>query len=371
MAETSQKPANAAHNAQVIVAVILSGAALYWLAPILTPLALAVFLMLMIDGLARTLRRRLPTLSDDALVVVAIIICILGFVVTVFLVAANGAVFVGKLVALEPKLDGALQRLAHTFNIGLPRTVSQLITQIDPAKYLGVVAASAQNLVSTGVFVLVYLGFLLASRRSFERKAVRLFHGREERHEALNAFLRVRDALERYVWIQTVCGGIIAIGSWVIMMLMGLESAFFWAFLIFVLNYIPIVGAAVGIIAPVLFALVSYTTFWPAVILFAGLFGLTFIVGNIMLPRMQGRGLNLDAVMVLFSLGFWGGLWGPTGMFLSTPLTVLTLVVLAQFDGSLWIAVLLSGDGDPRGAGHAPHRTPPKSQKSDAPALSG
>jgi predicted PurR-regulated permease PerM len=365
-------PSQTARNAQVVVAVILSGAALYWLAPILTPLALAVFLMLMIDGLARTLRRRLPGLGDDALVGVAIVICIVGFAITVFFVAANGAAFIGKLITYQSRLDAMLQALAQTFHGGIPRTVNQLVAQIDPEKYLGAVAGALQNLTFTGVLVLVYLGFLLASRRGFERKAVRLFHGRAERHEALHAFLRVRDALERYVWIQTVCGGIIALGSWAIMMLMGLESAFFWAFLIFALNYIPIIGAAVAIGAPVLFALVQYPSFWPAVILFAGLFGLTFVVGNIMLPRMQGRGLNLDPVMVLFSLGFWGALWGGAGMFLSTPLTVLTLVVLAQFDGSLWIAVLLSGDGDPRGAGHVREPIPaPNSRKRDAPALTG
>jgi hypothetical protein len=55
-------------------------------------------------------------------------------------------------------------------------------------------------------------------------------------------------------------------------------------------------------------------------------------------------------------------------------LTVLTMVILAQFDGSLWMAVLLSGDGDPRGLGHAAHHepvAPPRSRKRDAPALTG
>src|SRR5580693_3879970 len=94
MAAAPDRPSQTARNAQVVVAVILSGAALYWMAPILTPLALAVFLMLMIDGLARTLKRRLP-ISDDALVGVAIVLCIVGFIITVFFVGSNGAAFVG------------------------------------------------------------------------------------------------------------------------------------------------------------------------------------------------------------------------------------------------------------------------------------
>jgi len=77
-------------NAQVIIAVILGGAAMVWLAPILTPLALAVFLMLMIDAMARDVHQRIPALGPDAALVVAILTCIVVFAVTVVFVAAHG-----------------------------------------------------------------------------------------------------------------------------------------------------------------------------------------------------------------------------------------------------------------------------------------
>ena len=65
----------------------------------------------------------------------------------------------------------------------------------------------------------------------------------------------------------------------------------------------------------------------------------------IVLPRMQGDSLNMDPVVVLLSLAFWGAIWGLPGAFLSTPLTVMAMIILAQFDGSRWIAVLLSEIG--------------------------
>jgi predicted PurR-regulated permease PerM len=71
---------------------------------------------------------------------------------------------------------------------------------------------------------------------------------------------------------------------------------------------------------------------------------------------MQGKNANIDAVVVLLALAFWGALWGVTGMFLSTPLAVMAMAILAEFPGSRWIAVLLSGDGEPypeRGGGRA------------------
>jgi predicted PurR-regulated permease PerM len=370
---TAPRPSNTARNAQVLIAVILTGAALTWLAPILTPLALAVFLMLMIDALARDLQVRLPLLGPGASLAAAIVACIVVFGVTVGVVAAQAAGFVAKLIAYEPRVNVLLSTLARTLHMALPRTVNQLIAQVDPTRYAPQVAAGVQTLISNGVFVLIYLGFLLASRHGFERKAVRLFQGREGRHEALQVFLRVRDALERYLWIQTVCGGFIAVGSWALMMAVGLENAFLWAFMIFVLGYIPIVGAAIGIVAPALFALLEFPTLWQGAVLGLSLFALSFTVGNVLMPRMQGRSLNIDPVMVLLSLAFWGAVWGVTGMFLSTPLTILVMVVLAQFEGSRWIAVLLSADGDPHSLGQAPARptTMLRSRKSEASALSG
>ena len=56
--------------------------------------------------------------------------------------------------------------------------------------------------------------------------------------------------------------------------------------------------------------------------LVAALQGIFFVVGNVILPRMQGDSLNMDPTVVLLSLAVWGALWGVPGMFLSTPLTV-------------------------------------------------
>lgn len=373
MSELDPQPAQSdvARNAQVITAVVLAGAAMYWLAPILTPLALAVFLMLMIDALARDLHARMPGLGPGASVGAAVAVCIVVFTATVYVVAARGAGFVTKLFTYQPRLNAALQGLASHAHLKLPRTVSALIASVDPTHYLPAVATAVQTLATFGAFVLIYLGFLLAARRGFERKAVRLFQAREGRHEALQVFMRIRDSLERYLIVQTVCGGIIAVGSYVLMVAIGLESAFFWAFLILVLFYIPIVGAAIGILGPTLFALLQFTSAWPGIILGVSLFSLAFLVGNILMPRMQGRALNIDPVMVLLSLAFWGTLWGATGMFLSTPLTLLVMVVLAQFHGTRWIAIVLSADGDPRSLGAPTAASAPRTQKSEAAALSG
>jgi len=268
----------------------------------------------------------------------------------VVVVTANAEGFIATLARDQPKLDALLAQAAARLGPHTPQSVAQLLGRLDPMQYAPALAQALQNFGSAAVLVLLYLGFLIASRHAFERKTVRLFGTREARHEALSVFLRVRDSIERYLWIQTVTGFVIAAGSFVVMLIVGLDHAFFWAFLIFILNYVPILGAVAGIGLPALFALLQFGDYAHALEVLGGTFAIAFVVGNIFLPRMQGNSLNMDPLIVMLSLAFWGAVWGLPGMFLSTPLTVLTMVILAQFRGSLWIAILLSGDGDPLGA---------------------
>ena len=334
-------------NALVIIAAVACGAAAYWLRDILTPLALAVFLAVMIDGFARVLSERTPGFPKRAAVPVAVALSIVLFGGAAYVIADNATSFVAQLVTYQPKLNSLIARFAGLLGVEAPPSLSQMFQNLDPASFLGDIAKRLQNFASDAVFVLIYLGFLVASRGGFRRKVVSMFPARIEREEALRVFQRIRNGVERYLWIQTVTGLMIAAGSWAIMTAVGLDNALFWAFLIFLASYIPIVGGLVGVLLPPLFALVQFDSWWQALTLLGVLQGVQFVVGNVIQPRMQGDSLNIDPVVVLLSLAFWGAIWGPPGMFLSTPLTVAAMIILAQFPGSRRLAVLLSGDGDP------------------------
>jgi predicted PurR-regulated permease PerM len=335
-------------NGVVILAVLAAGATLYWMAPNLTPLALAMFLAVMIDGFARVLQNRLPHVSRRAALPLAILISLLLFGGTAFFVAENATGFASELMLYVPRLDGIIAQVAHVIGNRRPPTVAGIIRGLDAAKWLGIAARAVQDFASTALFVAIYLAFILASRRGWERKAIGLFPVREERQEAVVAFLRIRDGVERYLFVQTITGLLVAGLSWVAMAAVGLNDSFLWALMIFLAVYIPVAGGIFAGVAPPLFALVQFDGYGRAIILLIALQAIGVIIGNVIYPRMQGRSLNLDPVMVLLALAFWSAIWGVTGAFLSTPLTVMAMVVLAQFDGSRWIAVLLSADGDPQ-----------------------
>lgn len=333
-------------NALVILATIAAGVVLYVLADILTPLALAIFLALMVDGFARMLQSRLGA-PERAATPLAIALSVVIFLLAAVFVADNASSFATQLVDYGPRLNGLIARIAHLAGVDAPPSIQELVRQLNPASYLGQVAQSLQSFVSTAAFVLVYLGFIVASRRGWERKAVSLFPGRERRAEALEGFLRIRNGVEQYLWVQTVTGLMIAGASWVAMVAVGLDNAIFWAILIFIASYIPVVGGIIGVAAPPVFALLQFDSLWQAIVLFIVLQAVGLFVGNVIQPRMQGRSLNMDPIVLLLALAFWTVLWGLPGAFLSTPLTTVMMVVLAQFEGTRWVAVLLSADGDP------------------------
>ncbi len=344
----------------IIIAAVAVGFTLYFLRGILTPLALAMFLAVMIDGFARLLRDRIPGFPARAAMPAAVVFSILFLGLTLWFVAANAAGFVNQLVNYGPRIDGRIAQGADFLGVAAPPPVRELIGRFNPARYIGAVAGGFQNFASDAVFVLIYLGFIIASRQGFKQKAKALFPDEAERQEAGKTFDRIRSGVERYLWIQTVTGLMIAFGSWVAMAAVGLDSALFWAFLIFLASYIPIVGGVIGVALPPVFALVQFETWWQAFLLLGILQGVQFVVGNVVQPRMQGDSLNMDPVVVLLALAFWSLVWGLPGAFLSTPLAVMTMVILAQFEGGRRVAILLSADGDPLGVDDRPVKSPRK-----------
>ncbi|CAN5118256.1 AI-2E family transporter [soil metagenome] len=339
-----------ARNALVLIAVVTTAAALVWLADILTPLAMAIFLMIVIDGVKRYIDEKTP-LPHRWAGIAALLLVVLVFAGSIWIIVNGAAGFFGQASGVSanigPRVDQILRDGSALFGIAKPPTLNDVIAGLDIRSYLTSAALQAQGVASGAFFVLVYLGFLLASQGGFRRKLVAMFPEHAQRDEAMAVFQRVRGGVEGYIWVQSVTGVMICAVAWILMKAVGLQNAEFWTFVIFIVAFIPVLGGAIAGLAPPLFALVQFPTYWQAIVLLIGLQAVLFIVGNMIQPRMQGDNQNIDAVAVLLSLALFGKMWGVVGMFLSTPLAVMAMAILAEFKGSMWMAVLLSGDGAP------------------------
>jgi predicted PurR-regulated permease PerM len=327
---------------------------------------LAIFLWLTIDAFAVSLSKRLNFLPRVAAVPVAILIVFISLAAIVGFVIEYAAVFSRSFGAYQIRLDELIRQAHQVVNMsGTPPTVGQLFARVDPGSILRGVADALQSFGGQALLVIIYVACLFAAQASMPAKLEEIFKDEKERGRAAKIGRAIARSMEQYLWVQTITGLMIAVASWALFAVVGLENGLFWATIIFLLSYIPVVGGAVGSLLPALFALVQFTGPVPALVILAGTQGIGFVVGNIIQPRMTGDSLNISVLVVFLSLVFWGKLWGGPGAFLAVPMTVMLMIVLAQFPSTRWIAVLLSNDGNPDSSVDMADPPPPSVTASD------
>ena len=133
--------------------------------------------------------------------------------------------------------------------------------------------------------------------------------------------------------------------SYFALLFIGIDAPLFWAFLIFILNFIPTIGSLIATLFPTVFALLQFGEITPAVLVLAIVGSIQLIVGNFIEPRLMGNTLNISPLVVFLTLSLWGVMWGVTGMLLSVPITVILIIIMSEFPGTQPLAVLLSQKG--------------------------
>ena len=334
----------------LFIAFILGIALLYVIRDIITPFALAVFIWLIIDAFARWMHRVSSKIPYWLALAVAVLTVVAAFIGIGFIIA-NTASDVAKQAPLyESRIQQIFDWLGHVTgqeNISFSSLNERFELSSKLQAGLAGFAAAIQGVLGDISFIAIYVAFLFAAQSSFPKKMDDLFPDKSDRSRAAKVGERIRHSIEKYLGVQTIISLMQTVVSYIGMTALGLDNALFWALVIFILNYIPIVGGLAAVALPVIFAAVQFDSVGRIGLLAGILFGAQFIIGNTIQPKMMGDSMNLSALVVLLSLTLWGALWGGVGAFLSAPLTVIIMIVLAQFPTTHWIAVLLSADGQP------------------------
>lgn len=320
---------------------------LFWLKGVLAPFALAVFFWLIIDAFARWMDQKMSFLPYWATLAIAILIVAIGIGGIVIIIADTAFDVAHESTRYEARLNAIASPILEWFGFGSwgDLTSKYNLTDKLPA-LLGGFANSIQGVIASFAFIAIYVAFLFAAQHSFPKKMDDLFPDLEKRRQAALVGERIRISIEKYLGIQTLMSVIMTALSFGVMKAFGLDNALFWALVIFILNYIPVVGSIMAGILPAMFALVQFETLLPVGIMAGLLFVIQFIISNTIQPKMMGDSMNMSALVVILSLVLWQGLWGGVGAFLSAPLTVIIMIILGQFKTTHWIAILLSADGD-------------------------
>ncbi len=196
--------------------------------------------------------------------------------------------------------------------------------------------------ISTAGIVAVFTIVMLIKREDLRNRLLRLL-GLRQLNLATQAFDDATQRVSRYLRMQFVVnatyGSLLTIGLYFI----GVPTALLWGVLAGILRFVPYVGSIVGGALPLIMALAVFPG-WLQPILCLGVFlFIELTVAYIVEPWLYGTHTGISSLAILVAAAFWTALWGPTGLVLSTPLTV-CLVVLGRYVPQLEFLYVILGD---------------------------
>ncbi len=314
-------------------------------ASLILPLLVAVFLAMISLPLLNWLQgKRVPTaLAVPATILAALLV--LGGIAT----AIGGSIkgFTARAPEYQQRLEtmaAELQGWAEAHGISLPEQIGKSLTDlVDPSQAFNLIAGTLKGVagaLSNLFLVLLTIVFILSEAAGFPAKLQAAFGHRESSQR----FEKIKGEVQRYLGIKTLVslttGVIVVVALWII----GVDFALLWGMLAFLLNYVPTLGSILAAIPPVLLAMVQLG---PGQALATALVfvGVNVGLGNFIEPHFMGRRLGLSTLVVFLSLVFWGWVWGPVGMLLSVPLTMIVKIMLENTADLRWVAVLLGAGG--------------------------
>jgi len=307
---------------------------------VLLPVLFAAFLAILCQPLVKVLMGwRVPRVLAVLLVVILLTGALLGLTA---LLGDSVRRFTESIPQYQGRLDALVTSTEATLTAwGLPPPpVDADVSLIDPGALLtalGQTLSAVLTVLSRLVIVVLTAAFILLEAAELDHK-VRVVFGADS--DITRSLLEGSRTVQRYLAIKTVaslCTGAI-VGA--LNASLGLDFALLWGVVAFLFNYVPSIGSIVAALPAVLLALVQLGPV-PALVIAVGYTVTNVAIGNVIEPRVLGRRLGLSPLVVILSLFFWGFVWGPTGMLLSVPMTVVLKLLLEVSPGGNQIAVML------------------------------
>jgi len=149
--------------------------------------------------------------------------------------------------------------------------------------------------------------------------------------------------VKQYMMIKSVFSAITGLLVYVSLLFIGLDYALLWGVLAFFLNFVPNIGSIIAAIPAVILALIQLG-FIGAMEVAVIFIIINIVLGSVLEPKYMGQGLGLSTLVVFVSLIFWGWVFGPVGMLLSIPLTIMLKLALQSNPKTRWVAILLDSE---------------------------
>ena len=329
---------------QVLFAVTLVFAVLYFARIVFEPIAFALFGMAIIWPFQKAVESKMP--KPAALILTILLTLFVIFVLASAIIWSTGDII--HWVFTNVARFQSLYMRTNQWLEGHGIFVTEGLGPYDVRAFIGVAQGVAMGVnYFIGFCVIV---FLLLTFGVIELSVFRLHVEELQSTIDWNVSQTVDEIARRirkYMLIRTLASVVTGVAVFAFTFIMGLDLAIEWGVISFVLNYIPYIGPLIAVVFPVLFATAQFQS-WPmAMAIFVGLYTIQFSIGNYFEPVITGKALSISPFVMLVAFFFWAFLWGIPGAFIGLPVTIAIFTVCEQNRSSRWIVRLLSTSGAP------------------------
>ena len=318
----------------LFVLAVLVGA--YVASDIVLPLVFAIVLKLLLQPALRILEGlHIPRTIASLLLILALLGTIVGLGTVI---SGPARTWAGKLPEGIPRLQerlsfmrgpiDTLQRfLQQVEDFGGTEPSPNAATLTQGPTLLSKLFTGVRHFASGFFTTVLFLFFLLVSGDIFLHRLVEILPRFRSKRQVVEISQQIESDVSAYLVTITIMNAAVGIATALAMWLTGVGDPILWGTVAFLLNYVPILGTAMGVLIFLLAGLLSHDTLWQA-LLPAGLyFGFHLIEGETLTPMLLARRFTLNPVLVIISLAFWFWMWGIPGAILSMPMLAITKII--------------------------------------------
>jgi len=320
-------------SAQVIVAIAVVLAICYVAKPVLIVLLVSVLLAFMlapiVDGLQRV---RVP--RSLGAVVALLVLCAILYGISFFFYN-RGVAFVHELPKYTERIReeaDKLQEEAHAFQSPTPtshpekpETSITVHQERDWTSTLTQGAGAVWDLALTVSFVPFLVYFMLTWQEHARAATVMLFR-LEHRNTAYVTLGRISAMIRSFLVGNLLMGVFMGVVSTIVFWILHLPYFYFVGFISGFVSLLPYLGPILAIIPP-LAAGVGLLHGGGVVVVLITVFGLHIFAINVFYPKLIGKRLQLNPLVVTMSLLVWGWVWGAVGLVLAVPITAALKII--------------------------------------------
>jgi AI-2 transport protein TqsA len=309
---------------------------------VLVPFFLAVFIAVICTPPLFWLQRKgVPKVL--ALVFILVAILVLGFLFGA-LIGPSLNHFLNSLPEYQKGLSTHIATLISWLQEkGVNIPAEEVPRTFDPGWVMSLAGGifSALSSVLTNAFlILLTVVFILLEAADFPRKLRTVLKNPDK---SLSTIEKFSQNAKRYLVIKTLISATVGLVIWLWLLILGVDYPVLWGTLSFLLNYVPNIGAIIAALPVALLALVQLGV-GSALLTILGFAVVHIVVGNIIEPKLTGKGMSLSTLVVFLSLVFWGWVLGPIGMILSVPMTSLVKIAMESYEKTQGLAIMLGSD---------------------------